>query len=862
MSQQENDNEKKDLPKNEPIRPEAASGRVENDFSGSKNAEDSGENTFSASRKPLADDGQKEDDHLENAMINETNSGGQRFESQEKEKEYSNGLKTDQKELATENNGDNSISPSDSSLDKKATPVTRKSESETSGEEISDALLSESTRTKEKASQETDNTEHLSEESKDEILEETVPVEGPPSSSFENTSSGQPETSDIQKTPEKASDTNDLKTNKISEESPLSAEDKKEILQEPVAVKGPPAAWVPQAEKQDEEDEEENIPSKSDKKNAHSEFEESVAEDSEDETSTERHGIEKKDYHALTKEQLVEELELLVKREKIQAIKEHVEEIKTEFNAKFDEELEEKKEEFLAEGGNIIDFHYSTPLKKQFNSVYFDYKEKRNNYYQKLKQDLNQNLEKRLEIIEELKGLLDVEENINTTYRHFKELQERWRIAGPIPRDKYNTVWNTYHHHVENFYDFLHLNRDFRDMDFKHNLEQKLKIIDRAEELTQEKDTSRAFRELQMLHKMWKEELGPVAKEFREDIWTRFSEATKKIHDLRQEYYDQLDNQYETNLAVKQEIISKIVILSGTQYTSHNQWQQKIREIEELRDQFFKAGKVPREKNEETWSAFKQSVRQFNRNKNAYYKSLKREQYENLEKKKELIKIADDNKNNDDFKSTTPLMKKIQQDWKKIGHVPRKDSDKVWKQFKAACNHYFDRLHKSNNEESADENQAFERKKAILDHLKTVELTGDKKQDLPVIKAAIEEWKQIGKVPYTKRFIEGKFNKQLDQLFSKLDVDNNKAEMMKYENKIHALNEADDDKKLRNEHYFLTKKVEETKAEIRQLENNLQFFANVDDDNPLVQEVHKNIQDHKDQLLVWQEKLEKIKSLY
>src|SRR5690606_22438588 len=284
--------------------------------------------------------------------------------------------------------------------------------------------------------------------------------------------------------------------------------------------------------------------------------------------------------------------------------------------------------------------------------------------------------------------------------------------------------------------------------------------------------------------------------------------------------------------------------------------------IEELRDQFFKAGKVPREKNEETWSAFKQSVRQFNRNKNTYYKGLKKEQYENLEKKKELIKIAEENKDNEDFKATTPLMKKVQQDWKKIGHVPRKDSDKVWKQFKAACNHYFDRLHKSNNEESADENQAFERKKEILDRLKTVELTGDKKKDLPVIKAAIEEWKQIGKVPYTKRFSERKFNKQLDQLFSKLDVDNNKAEMMNYENKIHALDEADDDKKLRNEHYFLTKKVEETKAEIRQLENNLQFFANVDDDNPLVQEVHKNIQDHKDQLLVWQEKLEKIKSLY
>jgi hypothetical protein len=399
-------------------------------------------------------------------------------------------------------------------------------------------------------------------------------------------------------------------------------------------------------------------------------------------------------------------------------------------------------------------------------------------------------------------------------------------------------------------------------MDFKHNLEQKLKIIDRAEELTQENDTNRALRELQMLHKMWKEELGPVAKEFREVIWDRFSEATKKIHDLRQAYYDQLDQEYEKNLEQKQEICAKIKILVEAQYTAHSQWQQKIKELNTLRDEFFKVGKVPREKNESTWSDFKQNVRQFNRNKNAYYKGLKKEQYDNLEKKKELIKIADDNKDSEDFKATTALMKKIQADWKKVGHVPRKDSDKVWKQFKAACNHYFDRLHTSNNEENAEENKAFDQKKEILDGLKSYEFSGDKKTDLSKIKAAIEDWKNIGKVPYNKRFIEGKFNKLLDQLFSKLDIDRNKAEMMKYENKLQALNNADDDAKLRNEHYFLTKKVQETKDEIRQLENNLQFFANVNTDNPLVKAVHKNIQDQKDQLEVWKEKLEKIKSIY
>ncbi|WP_417885612.1 DUF349 domain-containing protein [Zunongwangia sp.] len=588
----------------------------------------------------------------------------------------------------------------------------------------------------------------------------------------------------------------------------------------------------------------------------------SLAEDSEDETTSERYNIPKKDYHSMSKEDLVAELEKLLKNEKVQAIKEHVIEIRTEFNAKFDEEVEEKKEEFLAEGGNIIDFQYTTPLKKQFNSLYFDYREKRNNYYQQLNKDLNANLNRRFELIEELKGLINVEENINTTYNHFKEIQDQWRTAGPIPRDKYSTVWNTYHHHVENFYDFLHLNREFRDMDFKHNLDQKIKLINRAEELTQETDVNRSFRELQMLHKIWKEELGPVAKEYRDEIWDRFSKATKLIHDRRQDYFNNLEQEFEKNWEKKQQIIEKIREIADQTFTSHNKWQQKIKEVESLREAFFKAGKVPRTKNEDTWSDFKAVVRQFNRNKNTFYKNLKKDQYKNLEKKKELIQIAEDNKESDDFKTVTPLMKKIQADWKSIGHVPRKDSDKIWKQFKEACNFYFNKLNQERSESEKVELDAYGAKKDLLDKVRSYKLTGEKEEDLKTIKGFISEWKNIGRVPYNKRFIEGKFNKALDQLFNKLDVNRTKAEMLKYENKIQSLNDSDDDRKIRNEHFFLTKKVEETKAEIRQLENNLQFFSNVEDDNPLVQEVHKNINDHKAQLKVWQEKLKKVRSLY
>lgn len=597
-------------------------------------------------------------------------------------------------------------------------------------------------------------------------------------------------------------------------------------------------------------------------RNAQQEMDDAVAQESEDESTKGRHKIEKKDYASLTKEELVDEFERLLKKEEVQNIKEHIDEIRAEFNAQFDEELEDKKEEFLAEGGNIIDFYYSTPLKKRFNSLYFDYKEKRNRYYEQLKKDLNKNLQRRLEIIEELKGLIDVEENINTTYNNFKQLQESWRNAGPIPRDKYNTIWNTYHHHVENFYDFLHLNREFRDMDFKHNLEQKLKIISRAEELTQEPNINRAFRELQMLHKMWKEDLGPVEKQYREDIWQKFSEATSRIHERRQAHFQQLDQEYQKNLEIKQEIIAKIGAIGDQEYTTHRDWQQKIKEVEALREEFFKAGKVPRNVNEDTWKKFKQNVRAFNRKKNAFYKNQKKEQFENLEKKMELVHIAEANKDSEDFELTTELMKRIQSQWKQIGHVPKKDSDKIWKRFKSACNHYFSRLHAHKDQGSKGEIAAFDRKKSLLDELRAVEFSGDREKDLPIIKKFIEDWKNTGKVSSKRRFIEGKFNKALDQIFKKLDMDRKQAEMLKYENKLQELEESDDSRQLNKEHFFLTKKIEETEAEIRQLENNLQFFSNVEDDNPLVREVLDNIQKQKDQLNIWKKKLEKVNSLY
>jgi hypothetical protein len=599
-----------------------------------------------------------------------------------------------------------------------------------------------------------------------------------------------------------------------------------------------------------------------DSDHAITEIEETNAKEAEHDNNSESHKDVSKDYHTMSMDELVEELGILVKSDKIQLVKRNVETIKQEFNGKFGALLESKKHEFLEAGGNSIDFKFDFPLKRQFNAFYKEFREKRQKHYKDLESSLKVNLENRLEIIDEIKGLLNVEENINTTYKHFKALQDRWRNAGPIPRDKYNNVWNNYHHHVENFYDFLHLNRDLRDLDFKHNLEQKQKIIIRAEELALDQDSNRAFRELQALHKMWKEELGPVAKEHREEIWERFRIATKSIHDKRQTFFKELDKVYITNLEKKKEIISEIERISKDESNNHSAWQKKIRAVEEQRQQFFKAGKVPIKVNEVTWSQFKEAVREFNRKKNLFYKQLKKEQYDNLQKKLELIKFAEEHKESADFETTTPLMKKVQSDWKKIGHVPRKESDKIWNQFKTACNHYFNKLHEQKNVANSVELEAYEKKNELLSNLKNISFTDDLDANLELIKQEIDNWKSIGRVPYDKRYIEGKFNKTLNGLYNKLEMSKDEVELLKFKSKIDSFVNAENKHLLDNEHNFIRKKIDEIKSEINQLENNLLFFSHVKEDNPVVVDVNKKINREKEGLQVWKKKLRLVKKHY
>ena len=591
----------------------------------------------------------------------------------------------------------------------------------------------------------------------------------------------------------------------------------------------------------------------------------SNAEESEDETLKERHDIPMLDYDALPMENLVDELKNLVTNEKVMSVKDHVEEIKKAFLTKYNHLLEEKREEFNQENQDPNEeFQYHLPLKTKFDQYYTIYKDNKNVHFKSLQTNLKSNLEVRLAIVEELKELINPQANIKDNLKHFNELRERWKNAGSIPKDKYNHVWNNFHFHVENFYDYLHLDREARDIDFKHNLDQKQKIIARVEELVNEADINKAFRELQDLHRIWKEDIGPVSREHRDEIWNKFSELTKKMHDKREVLFENQRGTELENLEKKKEIIAKIEVLATEKVNAHSQWLAQIEKVEALRTAFFSAGKVPSDVNEATWSEFKTAVRNFNTFKNSFYKDIKKDQNDNLNKKIALVNKAKELQESVDFATTTPIMKQIQEEWKKIGHVPRKYSDKIWNDFREACNHYFDKLKEQKNEENEEEVEAFDKKKAYLETLREFQLAGDHKTDLDAIKLHIETWKNLGKVPFPRRHIEGKFNKILDAVFEKLSLSKKDTEMMRFSNRMDHLSESNDTRKLDNEKIFLMRKIEEVQNEIFQLENNIQFFTNTKNakkENSIVLEVRKNIAIHKESLDVWKEKLKQLRNL-
>jgi len=563
-------------------------------------------------------------------------------------------------------------------------------------------------------------------------------------------------------------------------------------------------------------------------------------------------------YASLDTEDLIAAVESLVDTAPIQSIKAQIDEAKKIFydrsNLAYKEALEKfKVEKGESEGEEQEEFEYNYPHTNAFKAVLKSYKTRRDAFYGNQEKQMAANLKIKLDLIEELKGLLNAEEKMKETFEHFKDIQERWKSAGQVPKADLNNLWQTYHHHVENFFDYLRINNDLRDIEFKRNLEQKTALCEKAEAINSEDNLDIAFAVLQELHEGWKE-VGPVGRDHRESVWERFQTATKIIHKKRNDYYEKRKESYEDNFKIKLAICEQVEAIDYTELSHHNKWQKQSDFINKLREDWKKVGPISREQNNESWTRFMTSIKIFNAKKNDFYKELKKGQKNNLEIKQGIVAKAEALAESTDWQETANILKKLQSDWKKSGMAPKKEADALWKRLRTACNTFFDHLKKQHEVQDKEFEANLEIKQNFLKEVEAFKNSGDSKQDIETIKGFINAWKEMGRVPRKSvKAIESTFRGLIDSYFEQLDMDKAEKRDIQFKTRIEAIVAENDQAKLSEELYKLQQNSKKCKDELTLLENNISFFKNAKDDNPLLKEVRKNIERQK-------EKFEEIKS--
>ncbi|MCW3162654.1 DUF349 domain-containing protein [Chryseobacterium oryctis] len=509
------------------------------------------------------------------------------------------------------------------------------------------------------------------------------------------------------------------------------------------------------------------------------------------------------------------------------------------------DEVEDKKHEYV-EGGNAPEnFSYEHPSQAKFSALVNIFKEKHDAYQKSQEEEQKKNLEHRQNIIERLKNLYTNSEPGTNLFKSIREIKEDWSTAGQVAKSEFKILNNNYFHHLNQFYQMLDLNKEFLEQEYNHNLEKRQHIIARAKELENEPVIQKALNELQYLHKLWKEEAEPVAEEFREKTWEEFKEISNKIHERKAELSVAIEAEQNANLEKKNQIIAEIKKLSEpAENPNHNYWQNAIKKVEDLRSEFLKTGSVPRKLSNQNWNEFKTTLRGFNTTKNTYYKSLKGSQQTNLEEKLKLIQTAKDNQNNEEWDIAVPLFKKLQEDWKKIGHVPKSMTNKIWDEFRDACNAFFNNFREKSNTSTDNWKENYKNKKALLEELKTVTNEEGSIEKIEAIKTA---WNNIGKVPRDKISINSEFNKALRE---KLKL-----------NKINELELKEDglsENQLTDKARKIKSQISELESEIVKLENNLSFFKNPSRDNILLKDTFDSIDEKKTHLETLKQNLHNI----
>ena len=547
---------------------------------------------------------------------------------------------------------------------------------------------------------------------------------------------------------------------------------------------------------------------------------------------------EDENYDGLLLDQLLNILEKKVNAGKVMQHRKDFDTLSKLIEGKLDQLLKSKKEDFINSGGAPEDFYVKLPEKVAFDQLVRKYKSEKARYYQDLEKSQQNNLAIRKSLIEELKGLIGVDRPISDTYKQFKDLQARWRESGHVPQSEANNIWKTYHHHVGIFYDFLHLNREFRELDYKYNYEEKIKIIEEVEAMAKMDNIQKAFRNLQELHKRWKDELGPVAKEHEEPLWERFSQATKEIHEKRQFFQKNQTEIFKANFDKKADLIAQMRKLNESEIKTHNEMQKLIRNMEDLRTWFFDCGSVSRSKSAEIWTAFKEVMRAFSRKRNSFYKSLKKEYAENMKKRMELVKQVEELHQTEDFASSTPKVIALQKQWKQMGPVSRKQNDKAWNLFRKACNDYFELLDNRKNKLSEAEQLAYNEKNKLLQSIQSEESV-----DQVIIDKWVEDWIAIGSVGQKKGKINNEFYTVVEQALKQSGEEKDFITEYMYKVKLKLM--GDRTELLKKERSQIKQRLDKAKQQYIQLETNMEFFTKSSSENPLVTKVMKDLEKQK-----------------
>ncbi len=568
------------------------------------------------------------------------------------------------------------------------------------------------------------------------------------------------------------------------------------------------------------------------------------------------------DFSTLSTAQIVQQVQKLLNDYPVASLKEVMENLPEIFESKYKEEYNQALAIFTADGDLPENFEYKNNSKEQFSSLYKLYKDKKNTAIRQIEAEREENLKIKLEIIEELKALVQKEETLNKTYQEFRDLQERWRTTGLVPQTQANTLLETYHHHVENFFNYVKINKELRDLDLKRNLDDKLTLCAEAEKLLEANDIANSFKQLQLLHARWKE-IGPIPKEQKEEVWERFKNTTSQINEKHHKFFESLKLEQENNLKIKEEICTKAAALAESEYKSYAEWENATKAILDLQEEWKHSGTVVQKERNRIFKKFRTFCDAFFNRKREFYKKLTEEQEKNLQLKTALCEKAEAIKDSTEWKTTTDKIISYQKEWKKIGAVPRKYSNKIWTRFRSACDTFFENKHAFFKDIDSVQEKNLELKKALIEEVKQFTLSGNNEEDINTLKAFQTRWGEIGFVPIkAKDAVQEEFRNIINEWFDKLNLDEFDRNLERFRAKLSTLDSGDNKEyKLINEREKLVTKIRQLETDINTWENNIGFITKSNKSQGLINELESRIEKTKQRLVLLREKLKELDKL-